>query len=488
VATILLLALTVTLFASIFAWVTAFPAPPPQNNNQFQASLRPTANLTYVNGISITHLAGPSVAGTGQIYLSSSTQPTAPEFANPYSISSGLGGAKTWNLGQVWNLTFPLTQMPRAGGNITVYVVVSYQLLFSVILPGTTIAPPPSIVATFISPATPNRGQAFTVFATVTGSYTPNSVYVNLAAVPVGLGMAQQMTLNQGEWTYLVSGGATTNGTYYGFVNATSSSGQVATGAVVITIAGTGGSSGPLISVGVVAIPQPPTVYVGTNYFAAVITYSGSLSGAALNVSFWTNQTPHSPFQNTHFSTHLNGPNGLTISGPSTVTVYSTWPVSGAFSAWLLNSSAWLNASASIAGAGSASGSNFISSPNYVQGLVYSTTTNPSHSCTLATTCPFVYLNVWDNWTAALGGPASLTFSGKVFVNISGGGGSHTSYTISSTSVSPGTPVLNLDAAGGTTRWKPAQAGAYTLTMVLTVLNGATVVGYVYDTFTGTAS
>jgi len=35
VATILLLALTVTLFASIFAFVTSFPSPPAQNSNQF---------------------------------------------------------------------------------------------------------------------------------------------------------------------------------------------------------------------------------------------------------------------------------------------------------------------------------------------------------------------------------------------------------------------------------------------------------------------
>ncbi len=136
VATILLLALTVVLFASIFAWVTTFPPAPAQNNNQFQATLRYTSNLTYISGLQILHLAGPSVSGSGSVYLESSTQPTAPEFANPYSISSGLGGAKTWNLGQVWNLTFPLTQMPRAGGNITVYVVYSSQLLFSVILPG----------------------------------------------------------------------------------------------------------------------------------------------------------------------------------------------------------------------------------------------------------------------------------------------------------------------------------------------------------------
>jgi len=244
VATILLLALTVTLFAAIFAWVTAFPSPPPQNNNQFQASLRYTSNLTYVNGILITHLAGPSVAGTGQIYLASSTQPTAPEFATPYSVSSGLGGAKTWNLGQVWNLTFPLTEMPKAGGNITVYVVVSYQLLFSVILPGTTLAPPPTITSTAVSPATPTIGTIYTVYATITGSFTANSVFVNLAAVPGGPSSPQKMTLNgQGFWTYTVPSGATANGTFYGFVNASNGAGQQSTGLVVVTIyPSTGGS------------------------------------------------------------------------------------------------------------------------------------------------------------------------------------------------------------------------------------------------------
>src|SRR5208282_4871243 len=333
---------TVTLFASIFAWVTAFPAPPPQNNNQFQASLRPTANLTYVNGISITHLAGPSVAGTGQIYLSSSTQPTAPEFANPYSISSGLGGAKTWNLGQVWNLTFPLTEMPKAGGNITVYVVVSYQLLFSVILPGTTIAPPPTVTSTAISPATPTIGTIYTVYATVSGSFTANSVYVNLAAVPGGPSNPQKMTLNsQGFWTYTVPSGATYNGTYYGFVNVSNGGGQQSTGIVVITIYPSAGTTNGPLSVGVILVPSPPNIGT-TESVQAVVTYTGLVQNAPLNVSFAS-------------SSGFTGyaPSGLTISGTSSVTVVSktqwTIPASPA--------SFSIYANATVAGVGTASGS-----------------------------------------------------------------------------------------------------------------------------------
>ena len=102
VATILLLALTVTLFASIFAFVTQFPPPPSQNNNQFQASLIYTSSGLNITTIQIVHLAGPSVPGIGQIYLKSATQPNAPEFTSPldpYTVSSGIGGAGTWNLG-----------------------------------------------------------------------------------------------------------------------------------------------------------------------------------------------------------------------------------------------------------------------------------------------------------------------------------------------------------------------------------------------------
>jgi len=501
VATILLLALTVTLFASIFAFVTAFPSPPSQNNNQFQATMIYTNNLKYVSAIHILHLAGPSVPGTALIYLKSATQPSSPEFLNPYTVASEspaagtVTGFTTWNLGQVWNLTFTnsATYQPSASGNITIYIVSASQLLFSVILPGTPLSSPPTIVSTAISPANPWVGDPFTVYATVAGSYTSNSVYVNLAAVPGGPSTAQLMTQNsQGQWTYLVSAGASANGTYYGFVNASNGAGQQATGAVVITISNTGGTSGPPISVGVVAIPQPPTVYVGTNYFAAVITYSGSLSTAPLNVSFWVNQTSrgfttHIP----HFTTHLNGPVGLTISGPSTVTVYGTWPSSGAFSAWLLNSSVWINASATITGpgGGSASGTNSISSPNYVQGIVFTSTTTPSHSCTLATNCPYIRLSVWNNWTAALGGPGSLQFSGNVYANFSTGAQTHMGpYAISSNAVAAGASVLSLDALGGTTQWKPAQSGAFTITLVLTVVSGTTVVGYIFDKSTGTAT
>jgi hypothetical protein len=302
VATILLLALTVTLFASIFAFVTAFPSPPAQNNNQFQASLSITSNMSYVSAIHILHLAGPVVAGNALVYLKSANQPTATEFQNPYTVSSGLSGATVWNLGQVWNLTFPIFQRPIASGNITIYVVASSQLLYSVILPGTSIVVPPTILSTWISPAPPTVGSAFTVYASIAGTYTAQSVYVNLAGVPStgALNTVQKMTQNsQGQWTFLVGSGlTTTSGTFYGFVNASSSSGsrgQQTTGAVVITISGTSiaaitvspatGIVGATISPGVSGSNFAPFTVVSSvtlsMYGITVIpTFTGATTGA----------------------------------------------------------------------------------------------------------------------------------------------------------------------------------------------------------------
>lgn len=334
VATILLLALTVTLFASIFAFVTSFPSPPAQNNSQFQASIAYSSNGLNVSAIRILHLAGPPVPTNGLIYLKSAMQPTAPEFASPYSVASGLpAGTGVWNLGQTWNVTFTAPYLPQANSNITVYIVSGTQLLFSVILPGATVAAPPTVVSTSVYPSPLTVGASFTVYATLSGSYTSTSVYVNLAAVPnTGtLNTAQKMTQNaQGQWTYTVAAGVTTTaGTFYGFVNASApitSGGQQTTGAVVVTISSSGGGTvnGPF-SVGVILVPSPPNVGV-TESVQAVVSYTGVLSGnQALNVSFAATSNPYVA------ADKWVGwaPSGVTITGESSVTVVSksTWTI-----------------------------------------------------------------------------------------------------------------------------------------------------------------
>ncbi len=318
IATILLLALTVTLFSAIFFFVTSFPSPSPQNSNQFQGSLQATSNGTYIQSISILHLGGPSVAGSDLVYLKGALTPSYTSFASSITVSSGLGGAVTWNLGQTWLFTFP-TPQPRLQ-NVTVYVVAPTQLLYSVVLPGQAFYTPPTPTSLWISPANPSVGNPFTVYAVFTGTTTGLTPTVNLAAIPGLPATAQTMTATgaSNEWSYLVSSGlTTTNGTYYALVSGTNAAGETGTGALSITIYTTSSSSStPTFSVGVVFVPSPPNSAT-TESVQAVVTYTGTVQNAALSVSFAGTSSP------TGYTFSGSGPSGLTISGSSSVTVTS---------------------------------------------------------------------------------------------------------------------------------------------------------------------
>lgn len=476
VATILLLALTVVLFSSIFAFVTSFPSPPPQNTSQFSANLVLTTNQSYVAGIQVTHLAGPAVSGSSLVYFKSATHPTAPEFQNPVAVSAGLGGAVTWNLGQVFNYSFLLTQQPVLPDNISVLIVSSDQLVFSTVLPGQQINVPPSFLTTSVAPASPAIGQGFTVYATAVGNLGGASVYVNLANIPGLAGAylsARKMTYvaATNQWSFNVAANlTTTNGTYFAFVNVTGARGQTATAAVTVPIVATGGSSGGnLVSVAVVMTPQPPTLPGTSAYFAAVVTYTGSVANVPLAVKFWANQTPMStPTGKFPVSSQTFGaPSGLTISGPSTVTVYSSMPPT--FSNWIFNSSVVVRASATLVGIATREGTTTFTTENLVQGIVFSTLSSFSHTCT--TTCPFLNVTVWDNWSTA------ITFAGTVWAN----GTSSTSYTIASSAVPAGSSTT-ISALGAKLRWHPTKA-TYNLAAYLVVSVGGVTVGYIFDVF-----
>ncbi len=390
VATILLLALTVTLFASIFAFVTSFPSPPAQNNNQFQASLVFTSSGANISSVRITHLAGPAVAGTAQVYLKSATQPSATEFQSPYTVASQtltwatVTGFNVWNLGQVWNLTFSTASggkyLPSSNGNITIYVVAASQLVFSVILPGTSAIVPPTILSTWIAqPANPSQGQGFTVYASISGTYTKcptNCVEVNLASVPGGTtlpngGLVPMTQASQGWWYYTVPSGTTTsNGTFYAFVNASNAAGQATTGAVVIPISAS--SAGGPLSVGVVLVPAPPNSGVAESV-QAVVTYTGAVTGAPLSVTFSGTSSPAG------YTYAGSGPSSLTINGPSSVTVasLSTWTIPNPASFTLYTYT--VSATATVTGVGTVTGTTSFTPATMTvgpaSGLMGSTTT-----------------------------------------------------------------------------------------------------------------
>jgi len=487
IATILLLALTVVLFSSIFAFVTSFPSPPAQNTSQFSASLVLTSNQSYVKGIQITHLAGPSILGTSDVWFKSATHPQAPEFQNPVLASTGLGGAVTWNLGQVFNFTFPALQQPILPDNITVYITTPDQLIFSTVLPGASVNVAPNFPNTYTLPAAPAVGAGFVIYATALGNLNGASVYVNLANVP-GLAGAyptpQKMTFISAtdQWSFTVPGSlTTTNGTFFAFVNVTGALGQTATSAVDITVVSS--SSGPTLALSIaVGLSTVPTMG-STTTFVGYVTYTGSASLATLNVTFYANRTTGAVGSYTAFLGY--GPSGTTITGPTTVSVFSTtrWsvptlPGSQSFT---------IKALVKVGGVGVATGSYLYTLP---LGLGPGTLTATAlHTCTLATTCPLVDSKVWENGTAFFGsGP--FTVSASIYVNYTSNGTTAKSWstsaatiTVSPATLAPGAP----SSLTPTTRWKPAIAGlAYEVTVVV-YITGVGLVECVYLT-TGTST
>jgi hypothetical protein len=352
VATILLLALTVTLFASIFFFVTSFPAPPPQNSNQFQGSIQLASNGSYIKSVSILHLGGPVVPGTDDVYLKGSVQPSYPSFSTPIAISSGIGGASTWNLGQTWTYTFPNSPpsnpQPRLQ-NVTVYVVSPTQLLYSAVLPGQSIGTPPAIVNDWISPTSPTTGAAYTIYAVFSGSLSSNPTVTSVSAtsgLPTTPTAMSSTGLPTNEYSYTASAGATANGTYYAVISGTNGLGT-GTAALEFTVVASSSSSA-VLSVGVVFVPSPPNS--GTlESVQAVVTYTGSVQDAALSVSFAGTSAP------SEYTFSGNGPSGLTISGPASETVASqnAWTIPAPNSLYTYT----VTATATVTGVGTVNGS-----------------------------------------------------------------------------------------------------------------------------------
>ncbi|MGP8077560.1 MAG: type IV pilin N-terminal domain-containing protein [Thermoplasmata archaeon] len=506
VATILILGLTVTLFASIFAFVGSFPSPTPQNVNEFQASIIRTANNSYISGLTIEHLAGPAVPGSDHVYLETAVNKPNWQF----SISGGIpvywgltGNSSTssWSFGQYWTTTF--TKLIHIPDNITVYVVTPNQLLYSVVLPGLVITTPPAILAYGITPSSVGIGQTFQFWASLGGTLTGGTVKINIASIP-GLSGNQTMTLGgNGLWTYTVASGATTtSGTYYGFLYATNSLGGIASTSIAVKISTTVVTPPTQLTVTVGMSPQPPTLPQETPaaYFWATVTYTGSKT-ASLYVNFTISQLAggRSTVKNVLNTIPGTGSTPVSMTGPSSMTVFSQ--VASNFNTWLLNSSVVISAPTVLVGVGSATGSTAFSTQNLVRGFVQVTSSGTgalgskvatfSHSCVVSgggANCPYVFVTVYDNFTTALGGPATVTFSGIMWANTSSGTVHDYELPgtgIASTSVTQGASTL-VNLNGASTRWGGMAAGTYILHLWLTIKSsaaGTPIIGYIYDTY-----
>lgn len=282
-ATILLLALTVTLFASVFFFINTFPRPPPQPANQFSATLtygKLTAGHVPILDVNVQHLAGPVVAGASTqqvaIYLQSQAVPSA--FATPFTLASGLNGSTVWALGQTWreNITSYLLIVPD---NITISIIANSQLLFRITLPGSSPFLPPIFTQAGTNPASPNVNSPFTVYVGISDSnLRPGSVFVNDSEIPgvAGSGLnAMSYLSTSGLWVYTVPGGSSSSGTFYVFVNATDGSGLQNSIAIPVTISNTGGSA-TVLQIQVTADNTAPILGVAIQLEASVTNNGGS--------------------------------------------------------------------------------------------------------------------------------------------------------------------------------------------------------------------
>lgn len=277
IATILLLGITVTLFASIFFFVTSLPPPPAQPQNQFSSTLTYAGN--QITSVKVTHLAGPVVPGAALIYVSSAAHPgNSPP---PYSVSQGLGGSSTWALGQVWteNLTSYSLSIPD---NLTVSIVSQNVLLYRNTLPGASPNAPPNFLSLGYTPRSPTVGQSFTIYAQIVDpNLKMTSVYVNVSQLTAGTGRPaypMNFSASTGLWTYVVPAGlANTAGTFFVFINASDTTGQVNSAALAITIT-------PTVGLVAVSLSTTPVLLVKgqTATLTAVVT---NLAAGATNMT-----------------------------------------------------------------------------------------------------------------------------------------------------------------------------------------------------------
>ncbi|MGC2035664.1 MAG: type IV pilin N-terminal domain-containing protein [Thermoplasmata archaeon] len=170
VGTILILALTVVLFSSIFFFVNTFPRPPSQPSNQFVASLTYGTAGSHgvpITGVRVLHLSGPDVFSAGsQIYLYTQSPYKSICPFSGCSIAYGISGhPPVWALGQTWNATLNFTVY--APTNVSVSVVSDNQLLYNQNVPGTAINAPPIFLRVWASPSPLTHNQSFTVHASI---------------------------------------------------------------------------------------------------------------------------------------------------------------------------------------------------------------------------------------------------------------------------------------------------------------------------------
>lgn len=299
-ATILILALTVTLFSSIFFFVSTFPKPATQPNSQFQGKLfysfvsKGTKTWTNLSFLTLTHLAGPTLLNSNtQIYVVSQLHPA--NTTTVYTLTSG-GLGLTWGTGQVWNVSLAPDHLTTPD-NLTVTIVSSSNVVYQQRLPGSSPTTPPIFEQFGTVPANPSVATSFTIFVQISDPFlssTSKRVYLNLTTPSMSCvgqnatGTKLQMTFSasSGLWSY-PGCSVSVSGTYYVTVWVTDANPiQPLQNSVIFPIVvgssggGGGGGGGSQVQVAILTNTSAPVV--GQHLSVIVmVTNSAGVSGSA---------------------------------------------------------------------------------------------------------------------------------------------------------------------------------------------------------------
>ena len=196
---ILILAMTVTLFSTVFVFVNAFPTPNAQTFVNFNATLSNSVNTTnFTNAVflNITHEGGQALTSSLTSVVVQINQNT-----NVYALSSGYvfvnstlaipwpsSGSTKWTTSQTWimNLT---DIIPSSVVGVSIIDKANNYVVWSTILKGKQTNVPPEIETAYANPNPVTPGNTITVFAKIYPPSNHMTVTANVSLVTVSSGV-----------------------------------------------------------------------------------------------------------------------------------------------------------------------------------------------------------------------------------------------------------------------------------------------------------
>ncbi|MGB9636560.1 MAG: CARDB domain-containing protein, partial [Thermoplasmata archaeon] len=286
IATLLILAITVTLFSSIFAWIQMMPPPTVKRYTELSAKLDVVFDGSYYSFyVNITHVGGDT------LYASSTSIIIAPEkFTQRYQLKLSDGGiADNWEAGEVWSWHTPSIFDSTSSVVVQIIDTVKNLLVWSSVLYPKETNTPPAILERGVLPDPVSVGGQFKVWAIVKDEdLNFNSVYVNLTSIGITTPVKMDQTFGWRFETQNITCNAQ-SGKYLAIINATDNLGHVSNATLYINVALTvqNETLPPRLIVERILLSNASPTRGDTVAITAVIKNLNAMPAVSSNVSFW---------------------------------------------------------------------------------------------------------------------------------------------------------------------------------------------------------